>query len=88
MKTPGARRSRPSARCLARLEEMSAYLDGELTPARARALEKHMTGCPCCRWLESQLRLTSRLCRDTGVTMPPAERAAARARVRALLRRR
>ena len=75
----------PRAECLARLEEISAYLDGDLTPAAARALQRHMDGCPCCQWIEDQLRLTSRLCRDAGVTMPPAERAAARARVRRLL---
>ena len=84
---PAGARPGPRARCLARLEEMSAYLDGELAADRARALERHLARCPCCQWLEAQLRLTSSLCRDVGLTMPPAQRAAARARVRALLGR-
>ncbi len=77
--------ARPGAECRARLEEISAYLDGDLTPAAAAALRRHLARCPCCQWLEDRLRLTSRLCREAGVTMPAAQRAAARARVRRLL---
>ena len=76
---------RPSAKCLARLEAMSAYLDGDLPAARRRSLERHLARCPCCAWLQESLRRTSLLCREAGVTMPAAERAAARRRVRALL---
>jgi anti-sigma factor RsiW len=78
---------RPSARCLARLEEISAYIDGDLSAARCRALERHLARCPCCAWLQESLRRTSLLCRDADVMMPPAVRAAARKRVRALLAR-
>jgi anti-sigma factor RsiW len=30
-------------------EKLSAYLDGELTPADRRALERHLEGCAACR---------------------------------------
>ena len=34
---------RPSARCRALLVELSKYLDGDLTPARRRTVERHLT---------------------------------------------
>ena len=34
--------TRPSARCRALLLELSRYLDGDLTPARRRTVERHI----------------------------------------------
>ncbi|MBM4321673.1 MAG: hypothetical protein FJ125_17460 [Deltaproteobacteria bacterium] len=39
-------------------EELSAYLDGELTQEQQQALEQHLAGCPICRELLEQLRRT------------------------------
>ena len=36
--------TRPSARCRALLLELSRYLDGDLTPARRRTIERHIEG--------------------------------------------
>ena len=33
---------RPSARCRSLLLELSRYLDGDLTPARGRTIERHI----------------------------------------------
>ena len=38
-------RTRPSARCRALLLELSRYLDGDLTPARRRTVERHIKAC-------------------------------------------
>ena len=38
-------RARPSARCRKLLLELSRYLDGDLTPARRRTIERHIGAC-------------------------------------------
>ncbi len=35
---------------------LSAFIDGELPPAEAAALERHLAGCPSCRAEEADLR--------------------------------
>lgn len=76
----------PSPHCRALIEEFSRHLDGELTPARRRELERHLAECHCCEELAARLRLTAAACRAAGADpMPAAVRARARARVRALL---
>lgn len=76
----------PSARCRALLLELSRYLDGDLTPARRRTIERHITSCECCGTMASRLRKTMAACQAEGKSRPPrAVMARAAKRVRALL---
>ena len=77
---------RPSARCRPLLLELSRYLDGELTPARRRTVERHMKACGCCETMAANLRRTVAACRAEGARQPPRDvRARAAARIRALV---
>ena len=79
--------TRPSARCRALLLELSQYLDGDLTPARRRTVERHIEACTGCGMLAGRLRKTLAACRaDTETRLPSAVRSRAAARIRALLR--
>lgn len=44
--------------CTAVREQMSDYLDGELDPKSARAIERHVRWCPNCRRMLKNLRRT------------------------------
>jgi len=78
---------RPSARCRALFVELSKYLEGDLTPARRRIVERHLKACACCGTMEDCLRKTIAACRAEGRTRLPRDvRSRAAARVRALLR--
>lgn len=79
-------RSKPSARCRALIEELSAYLEGELSASRRRAIERHIEDCTCCGTMASRLRTVMALCRaERGQPMPRAVRARAAARLRRML---
>jgi len=79
--------TRPSARCLALLLELSRYLDGDLTPARRRTIERHIKECACCETMAGRLRQTLAACRAVRAPrLPRAVRSRAEARIRALLR--
>ena len=79
---------RPSPRCRKLLRELSRYLDAELTPARRRAVEKHIKACACCRMMAARLRMTVAICRGEGQRRPPrAVMSRAAERVRTLLAR-
>lgn len=76
--------ARPSARCRALLLELSHYLDGDLTPARRRTIERHIKTCGCCGTMAVRLRTTVAACRAEGRQRPPREvmsRAAKRVRL-------
>ena len=78
---------RPPARCLALLERLSRYLDGEMTPRERRAIDAHCLDCARCRRMIAGLRRTIDLCRAAGASRMPARmRAQAAARVRQMLR--
>jgi anti-sigma factor RsiW len=80
--------SRPSARCSALLLELSRYLDGELTPARRRMVERHIKTCACCETMAARLRRTLAACRAEGKRQPPrAVMLRAAKRIRALVER-
>lgn len=80
---------RPSARCRALFEELSRYLDGELTPARGRTIERHIDNCVCCGTMATRLRITLAACRADGQRRPPrAVMSRAAGRVRALMAKR
>ncbi|MFA5911266.1 MAG: zf-HC2 domain-containing protein [Vicinamibacterales bacterium] len=77
---------RPSARCRSLLLEVSQFLDGDLTPARRKTIERHITECGCCGTLAGRLRKTIAACRAEGNKRPPvAVRARAAARIKKLL---
>ena len=78
--------ARPSARCRKLLLELSRYLDGELTPARRRRVERHIGRCECCETMAARLRRTVAACRAASGWRPPrAVRSRAAERVRALI---
>ena len=62
---------RPSARCRRLLRELSRYLDGDLTPARRRTVERHIKACACCGTMAARLRRTVAACRAEGKRRPP-----------------
>ena len=73
-------------KCEAELVTLSQYLEGDLTPRKARALEEHLAACSCCATLAESLRDAIARCRSAEVRRIPADvRARARDRVRALL---
>lgn len=73
-------------KCEAELLTLSQYLEGDLTPRKARALEAHLAACTCCATLADSLRDAIARCRSAEVRRIPAGvRARARDRVRALL---
>ena len=75
--------------CRARLERLFAYIDGELSAARARTLERHLAACECCAELQRDLRQVVLASRAAGATrLPQQVRRRARARIDSLLGRR
>jgi anti-sigma factor RsiW len=80
--------SHPTSRCRAHLLELSRHLDGDLTSARRRAIERHIHRCTCCAMLSDRLKRTLAACRQSSAARPPRPvRARAAARVRALMTR-
>jgi anti-sigma factor RsiW len=63
--------TRPSARCRALLLEVSRHLDGDLTPARRRTIERHIKTCGCCGTMAARLRTAVAACRAEGKKRPP-----------------
>lgn len=79
-------RRQPSARCRTLLMELSRYLDGDLTAARRRHVERHISACTCCEIMAARLRRTVDACRAEGTRgLPLAVRSRASARIRALI---
>ena len=65
---------------------ISDYVAGDLTPARCRRLEAHLSDCPCCDRFAESLRKAIAVCRASGeVRLPAAVQRRARARIRELL---
>jgi anti-sigma factor RsiW len=74
--------------CKAILDNISAYLDGELDSTACDAIERHCQGCLTCAALVNGLRETVGLCREAAsVPLPRAVRQRARDSVRRLLDR-
>lgn len=71
--------------CRRTLENISAYLDGELDATACDAIERHSLECPGCAALLDGLRKTIGICRAANVELPEAVRKKARAAVRQLL---
>jgi len=82
MTTTASRRTH----CQELLEELFHYLDGELSPARCRAIERHLADCPCCGRLAARVRRAISVCQAAGKSrLPPSVRRQARTRIEALL---
>ena len=60
-----------TARCRALLPELSRYLDGDLTPARRRAVERHIGVCACCGTMTARLQRMLAACQAEGRRRPP-----------------
>lgn len=79
---PGA----PTPQCEQRLIELSAYLEGDLTPEKMVELDAHLATCECCGDMATSLRRAIALCRSDEARRLPADvQAKALERVRALL---
>ena len=78
--------TRPSARCRKLLMELSRYLDGDVLPARRRAIEQHISSCRCCGTMAVRLRRTVAVCRAEATRRPPRRvLSSAKARIDKLL---
>jgi anti-sigma factor RsiW len=76
----------PTDRCRALLEQVSRYLDGDLTAAERRAVGRHLRTCPCCQHMADGLKHTVEACRKAGTSrLPPDVRTRAKARITTLL---
>ncbi len=85
VKTPKAAKTAP---CRS-LDDLWAYLDGELAADRRRAVAGHVRRCQPCTAQTRRLRALLEACRSAGSQALPADvRARARARVRQLVRSR
>ena len=62
-----------SDRCRALLEQLSRYIDDDLSPAERRALTAHLRRCPCCQTMADSLKHTVDACRKAGTTRLPAD---------------
>jgi anti-sigma factor RsiW len=79
-------KSPASDRCRSLLEQLSRYIDGDLTSAQRRSLGAHLRRCPCCQTMADSLKHTTDACRKAGAARLPADvRARARARIATLL---
>jgi anti-sigma factor RsiW len=58
--------------CRTQLSALFAYLDGELSPAQCRAIERHLADCTCCGGLAAGVREAIAACRAVGAARIPA----------------
>jgi anti-sigma factor RsiW len=76
----------PETRCRRLLEQLSRYIDGELTATERRAVAGHLRRCPCCQTMADSLKHTVELCRKAGGARLPSDvKSRARARITTLL---
>jgi anti-sigma factor RsiW len=74
-------------RCRDLATQISDHLDGDLSPARASALERHLAECACCTAFAESLRRAILACRASGRSTLPADvRRRARARIAEIMR--
>ena len=76
----------PTDRCRQLLEQVSRYLDGDLSAAQRRTVGQHLRRCPCCQHIADGLKHTVDACHKAGGARLPADvRSRARARIATLL---
>lgn len=67
-------------------DRLSAYLDGDLSVASCRTIERHAASCPRCTEILRDLRETLGLCQKAAATpLPAAVRRRARSRIKELM---
>jgi anti-sigma factor RsiW len=66
------RQPRPPKQCLALLEQLSRYIDDEMSAKQRRAIDVHCRDCTRCQGMIAGLRRTIALCRQAGSTPVPA----------------
>jgi len=59
--------------CVGSSEELASLMDGELSPAGAAEVERHVADCAACRRKLSQLRQTASLVKSLAEVAPPAD---------------
>jgi len=75
-----------TAGCEILVEQLSAYIDGDLAAAECATIEEHARSCQRCATVIRDLRDTVGLCHKAAKRpLPEAVKRRARARVRALL---
>lgn len=73
-------------RCRRLLEQLSRYVDDDLSSTERRALVTHLRRCHCCQTMAGSLRHTVEVCRKAGTArLPPEVKQRARARISTLL---
>jgi len=73
-------------RCRRLLEQLSRYIDDELTATERRAVAAHLRRCPCCQTMADSLKHTVEVCQKAGGARLPSDvKARARARITTLL---
>lgn len=77
----------PKGSCRSLVVELSEYLDGTLTKARVRAIERHLSQCPCCDVFADSLRKAMAACQAQGRSRLPRDvERRAKARIAAMIR--
>ena len=72
--------------CNLLVEQLSAFLDDDLSPTACTRIRRHARTCARCAAVIEDLQETAGLCRRVGrQPLPAAVRARARARIRGLL---
>lgn len=72
--------------CDVLIEQLSAYLDGDLGPAACDRIQAHARGCPRCAVVIAGLRKTAGICHNAGrAPLPAPVRARARQYIHDLL---
>jgi anti-sigma factor (TIGR02949 family) len=85
-RTKKTKKASAAGSCDLLVEQLSAYLDGDLGPAVCAHIRRHSKTCTRCAALIDALQQTVGICRRAGqAPLPPAVRARARARMRELL---
>jgi anti-sigma factor RsiW len=85
---PSAGARKTAAPCEERLDQLFAWLDGDLPAAGRRAIERHLESCARCGGLAEDLRRAMAACRMAGDCRVPATiHRRARTRARQLMRR-
>lgn len=71
------------------IEQLSAFLDGDLSAPECARIQRHARQCPRCTTLTEELQGTIGLCRRAAATpLPPALRRRAKAGIAKLLKER
>jgi anti-sigma factor (TIGR02949 family) len=86
MRRTKTKKTSAAGSCDLLVEQLSAYLDGDLGPAVCARIRRHSMTCTRCAALIDDLQQTVGICRRAGqAPLPAAVRSRARTRMRLLL---